>query len=258
VANLFLLIRLWLGTNWPAIIGQSFLHCRTRFGSIRQLRRSIRWAGCFNYRIAAAFTVCQDESKELSLFARLDERLCDGEPCMGSIALACYMVFVCWLLIKKRIRWCDVAAAAGLWVLGALPYEYLIIKDMVYSGDIVGTLVSAFLGQSWGGAVLNTHITGRMVKEILCFLALTIPRRISCCFLSACIRLIVLPQTRRLPRCFGGIDLVFCLCGQYTVPDRYAFLCRFIVLCRFLWAGFEYLCRKYNRTYLGIMAFVLA
>jgi hypothetical protein len=53
--------------------------------------------------------------------------------------------------------------------------------------------------------------------------------------------------------------LYFVFAARYTVPDRYAFFLPFYcVVPIFVGAGFEYLCRKYNRNYLSVIAVIFA
>ncbi|GAH99682.1 unnamed protein product, partial [marine sediment metagenome] len=50
-----------------------------------------------------------------------------------------------------------------LWVTGALPYEYLIVKNILQTGDFWATLVSAAFGTSWQTDVLNVSLSGRII-----------------------------------------------------------------------------------------------
>jgi hypothetical protein len=85
----------------------------------------------------------------------------------GIIPFACYAVFAVVLLFRKQIGWKDLAGCFGLWIIGAAPYVYLIIKNIVQTGDFAATMASAFFGRGWSSAVLNTHLSARLVGENL-------------------------------------------------------------------------------------------
>ena len=261
VANLFLLIRLWLGTTWPAIIGAIVFALSHTFWQHTAIAEVYTLGGMFLItELLLLLQYVRTEQKKYLYLLAMANGLAMANHVWASIAMVCYMVFICWLLIKKRICWRDVAAAAGLWVLGALPYEYLIIKDMIQTGDIAGTLVSAFLGRSWGGAVLNMHITGRMVKENIMFFGLNYPTPDILLFFVGLYSAYRVAANRVFTIVLLAVlILYFVFAARYTVPDRYAFFVPFYCLVPiFVGAGFEYLCRKYNRKYLGVIAVILA
>lgn len=261
VANLFLLIRLWLGTNWPAIIGAIVFALSHTFWQHTAIAEVYTLGGMFLItELLLLLQYVRTEQKKYLYLLALANGLAMANHVWASIALACYVVFVLWLLIKKRIHLGNVVVAVGLWVLSALPYEYLIVKDMIHSGDIAGTLVSAFLGNSWGGAVLNTHITGRMVKENSMFFGLNYPTPDILLFFVGLYAAYRVAAWRAFTTVLLAVlVLYFVFAARYTVPDRYAFFMPFYcVVPIFVGAGFEYLCRKYNRTYLGITTLIFA
>ena len=72
-----------------------------------------------------------------------------------------------------------------LWLTGAVPYEYLIIKNIIQTHDIAGTFISALFGVKWKNAVLNTSLTWTIVKENFLYLVLNFLLPIFCYFLLA-------------------------------------------------------------------------
>ena len=106
---------------------------------------------------------------------------------LASIAFICYLVLVVLLAVKKQIRGRDLAAIVLLWVIGALPYEYLIVKSISQTGDFWGTLASAAFGANWQGAALNIRISTRLVKENLILMAYNFPTPNVIFFLQVCI-----------------------------------------------------------------------
>jgi hypothetical protein len=260
-ANLFLLIRLWLGTNWPAIIGTIVFALSHTFWQHAEIAEVYTLGGMFLItELLLLLQYARTEQKKYLYLLAAANGLAMANHVWASIALACYIVFVFWLVSKKRIGWCDVAAAGGLWVLGALPYGYLVVKNMVESGDIAGTIVSAFFGQSWGGAVLNTHITGRMVRENMMFFGLNYPTPDILLFFVGLYSAYRAAGWRAFTNVLLAVlILYYVFAARYTVPDRYAFFVPFYcVVPIFVGAGFEYLCRKHSRKQLGVIALIFA
>lgn len=261
VANLFLLIRLWLGTNWPAIIGAVILAVSHTFWQHAAIAEVYTLGGMFLItELLLLLQYVRTEQKKYLYFLALTNGLAMANHVWASIAMACYVVFIFWLLFKKRIRWSDVAATAGLWLLGALPYEYLIIKAIIQTGDITGIFASAFFGQGWNSAVLNTHITGRMLKENLMFFGLNYPTPNILFFFIGLYYACRVATARAFTHVLLAVlFLYFVFAARYTVPDRYAFFIPFYCLVPiFSAAGFEYLSKKYNRMYLGYAALIFA
>jgi len=63
------------------------------------------------------------------------------------------------------------------WLVGVSLYGYLVIKNMIVSGDVAGTLSGALFGTLWQGSVLNTSISLRIVAENIVFIVLNYPTR---------------------------------------------------------------------------------
>jgi hypothetical protein len=93
----------------------------------------------------------------------------------AAIPLACYAVLLIVLWVRRSIQAKHLAAIAALWVLGALPYEYLILRNIVQSRDVLGTLASAAFGSRWQADVLDTTLSWRLVKEDVLFIVLNFP-----------------------------------------------------------------------------------
>ena len=147
---------------------------------------------------------------------------------LAVIPLACYAVFLLVLLVRRSIRAKDLAIVAALWILGALPIEYLIIKNMVHSGDVLGTLASAAFGNRWQAEVLNTNLSWKLVREDLLFLVLNFPTP------NALLFFVGLLGLRRVGPASGfrGVILAllvlfFVFAARYTVADRFAFFLPF-------------------------------
>jgi hypothetical protein len=118
-----------------------------------------------------------------------------------------------------------------VWIIGASPYEYLIIKSIILSGDVRGTLVSAAFGRLWQGAVLNTSISMKTVFENIIFIALNFPTPTFVLFFVGLWVLWKMAPSRSFANIlFGLLALHFLFAFRYTVPDRYAFFLPFYCL----------------------------
>ena len=260
-ANLFLLIRLWLGTNWPAIIGAVILAVSHTFWQHAVIAEVYTFGGMFLItELLLLLQYVRTGEKKYLYFLAMTNGLAMANHVWASIAMACYVVFIFSLLLKKRIGWSNMAAMAGLWLLGALPYVYLITKTAIGSGDIAGTLVSAFFGQSWNNSVLNTHITGRMLKENLMLFGLNYPTPNVLLFFIGLYYAWRATTYRAFTYVLAAVlFLYYVFAARYTVPDRYAFFIPFYcVVPIFAAAGFECLSKKVNRVYLGYAALIFA
>jgi len=147
---------------------------------------------------------------------------------LASIPLLCYAVFFVVLLVKKDIRFRDLAIVALLWILAALPYEYLIIKNIIQTGDVAGTLASAAFGNRWQAAVLNTTLSTEIAKENFLFILLNFPTPNILLFFAGCLGLFKISASRGFRNALLGlIVLFFIFAFRYTVDDRYAFFIPF-------------------------------
>ena len=63
----------------------------------------------------------------------------------------------------ERLRVRHAAVAAGLWLLGSLPFTGLVLLSMLRSGDAGQTLHSALFGLTFADEVLNVSISTRML-----------------------------------------------------------------------------------------------
>jgi hypothetical protein len=75
----------------------------------------------------------------------------------------------------KAIRVRDVAAAAGLWLLGGAPYGFMVLQEFVRSSDLAGTLRSALFGHGYRDEVLSTTLSARELLLSAGFLAFNFP-----------------------------------------------------------------------------------
>lgn len=229
VANLFLLLALWLRRLMPAVIGAASLALSHTFWQHAAMPE------VYNLSIALLLL----ELVLLLQYAKtaraswlyglaLVNGLAIANHMFASIPLLCYFVLLVILMRKRQIAPRQVLGMAMLWMLGALPYEYLIAKEMFVSGDFWGTMSSAAFGKVYKSSVLNLSLSGRIVKENFMWIALNFPTpNALLAFLgisavhSACRR----RWFANIILALSGLFLLFAF--RYTVVDRYVFFIPF-------------------------------
>ena len=255
VANLFLLLRLWFdiprqisvdekktadssglinsnsssGAGWAALLGAATL----------ALSHTFWWHATVpeTYNLAVALLLAElimllqyakTSRKRYLYFLALLNGLAVANHMLACLAFACYFVFIVTLVIKKQIKLRDLVAMALLWIAGALPYEYLIIKNIQQSDDFWGTLASAAFGTRWRGDVLNTTLTVQIIKENLMYIALNFPTPNILLFFVGVLCLYKFSPKRWFAHIILALlILFFAFAFRYTVPDRYAFFIPF-------------------------------
>jgi hypothetical protein len=116
-------------------------------------------------------------------------------------------------------------------LIGAAPYEYLIIKNLVVTGDVGGTLASALFGCGWRHSVLNTSISAKMVLENVIFILLNFPTpNIAFFFVGLWVLRKAAPNRSFANIIIAMLILHFVFAFRYSVVDRWAFFLPFYCL----------------------------
>jgi hypothetical protein len=261
IANLFLLLRLWLGKNLPAVLAAITLALSWtiwQFASIAEVY-TLYSALLFAELIMLLQYIKTRRVGFLYLLA-LFNGLAIADHMWGIIPFTCYVVFVVVLLVQKQIRLRNLAVFVGLWVIGAAPYEYLIVKNTVETGNFTAALASAFFGKGWSGAVLNTHLSARLVGGNLIFMAYNFSTFNGLFFFAGLYGLKKVSPSRSFRNILLALLILFFVFAfRYTVPDRYAFFMPFYCLVSVLIGiGFNSLVTQPNRKILCRIVFILA
>lgn len=240
VSNLFLLLYLWQGRIAAALAGAGTLALSHTFWAHAAIPET--------YNLYAALLLAEliflwlyMRSKQVGYLYGL--ALCNGlavaNHMLGSLSLLVYVCLGVWMLRRRVIPVRAAAVMAGCWMIGALPYEYLMVKNIVQTGDAAAVLHSAAFGTQWQEEVLNTKMNGTIVKENLMFLFYNFPTP----------NLVLLPIgiytacRKNAGNAFGRISLIlllwyFVFAFRYTIVDRYAFFIPFYGLAAlFIGAG---------------------
>lgn len=229
VANLYLLVRLWLGEDFPALIAAATLALAHTFWQHASIAETYTlWTALFLAELIVLLRYTQTKRSAYLYSLGLLNGLSLAVHVLAVIPLACYLVLLGVLLGKKAIRVKHVAVVALLWMVGALPYEYLIVKHAVSTGDVLGTLASAAFGDRWRADVLNTCLSWTVVKEDILLLLYNFPTPnifLSLAGLVALYRIKCGSAFRYVVTVLMLLFLVFAF--RYTVADRYAFFIPF-------------------------------
>jgi len=244
VANLFLLVRLWLGKNFPAVIAAltfAVSHTFWRHASI--IETYTLWTAIFTAELIMLLQYVKTNRVGFLYWLGLLNGLAIAVHMLASIPLLCYVIFFVVLLAKKDIHLKNLAIIVLLWIVGAMPYGYLIIKNIVQTGGIGGTLASALFGARWQGVVLNTTLSARILKENFLFILYNFPTPNVLMFFVGVgwtlahavpsrwaeahptVKISPSPSFRNV--LLGLTVLFFIFAFRYTVPDRYAFFIPF-------------------------------
>jgi len=261
VANLFLLLKLWLGKTLPAVIGAVTLAVSWTFWQHAVIAEaySLYAAQLFAELILLLQYVRTKRVKYLYLLG-LFNGLAVANHLWAVFGFICYVIFIAFLLAKKRVHFKQLAVIVLLWLIGAAPYEYLVVREIVVTGDVPATLASALFGNGWQGSVLNASITGKIAFENIIFIILNFPTPN---FLLLFVGLWALYKTAP-SRSYANIlvamlVLHFVFAFRYTVPDRHAFFLPFYCLAAILVGlGADVLFRRINHNALVFAVLVFA
>jgi len=260
VANLFLLLRLWFGKNPPAVIAaMSFALSWTTWQSASIAEVYTLYLAIFLTELIMLFQYIKTRRISFLYLLAFFNGLAIADHNSAVIPLACYAVFWIVLLLKRQIRLSHLGVIIVLWIIGAAPYEYLIVKNIIQSGDFSAVLTSAFFGNGWQRAVLNTSISARLVKENLMFIAYNFPTPNVILFFAGLYGLKKLSPARSFRNILWAMSaLFFVFAFRYTVPDRYAFFLPFYCLAAILiGVGFNLLVTSGHKT-LACLVFIFA
>ncbi len=232
IANLFLLVRLWLGKSVPAVIAVISL--------------GLGWTFWFNAAIAETYTLYAAQmfaelvvllqymrTKRIGYLYLLGllNGLTIANHLWGVFGFACYTVLVAVLLARRQIKLRHFGIIVLLWLIGAAPYEYLVIKNLIVTGDVGGTLASAAFGCGWQGSVLNTSISMKIVLENIIFILLNFPTpNLVLFFVGLWVLRKAAPNRSFANIIVAMLILHFLFAFRYTVPDRHVFFLPFYCL----------------------------
>ena len=229
VANVFLFLRLWLGKTLPAVVGSvSLAVSHTFWWHAEAVETYTLYTAVLTAELIMLLQYVRTRRPGYLYWLGLLNGLSIAEHMLGSIPFLCYAVFIVVLLAKKHIRAGNFAIIVLLWIAGALPYEYLVVRELIQTGELVATLKSAAFGRSWQGAVLNTSLSLKIAKENIMWILLNFPTpNILLLFVGLAVLYKAGPSRGFSNIIIALLVLFLVFAFRYTIVDRYSFFIPF-------------------------------
>ncbi|HOB73115.1 MAG TPA: DUF2723 domain-containing protein [Phycisphaerae bacterium] len=133
-----------------------------------------------------------------------------------------------------RVRLADLLIGVALWFAGTLPYTILVLQELYRSGDWLGTIKSALVG-NFGASVANAGLPLQFTAVSIAFLFFSFPNLL----LPAAVYGLVKGPLTGVPimarrALLAGLILHALFVLRYNVQDQYTFLLPvFVLLCIF-------------------------
>ena len=177
---------------------------------------------------------------------------------LGTIALVCYGFFFLVLIARKQLRVQQLVLMIVLWIVATGPYEYLIVKNIVVTGDVKAVLMSAAFGDSWANDVLNTTVTPTIIKQNIMFLGLNFPTPNILFFFAGIFFINKTAYCKSFRNILFGLMLLFLIfASRYTIVDRYAFFIPFYMMVSvFIAVGVRMVVDKFKGRLLLVLIFL--
>jgi hypothetical protein len=256
VANIFLLLRLWLGQIFPAVIGAITLAFSWTFWQHCAIAEVYTlYTAIFAAELIFLFQYFKTDSKSWLYALFLFNGLSIANHMWGIIPLFCYIVLAVILLRRKTINGKDMILMILLWSIGAIPYLYLIFKAIIDTGDINAVISSALFGEGYRSKVLNISMSLRIILQNIMFIGynfLTPNILLLFAGLYGLYKLTTKCAFANMLVAFTVLFLFFAF--RYTVPDRYAFFIPFYCLAAVLiGVGAKSFCGRYQSNALKLL-----
>jgi hypothetical protein len=239
IANLYLLVKLWKKQTWPAVIAALSLALSHTFWRHASIVETYNLYLAFLFLELIYLCKYRESSKIKNLcFLGLFNGLAISVHMLAVIPLTCYIIYLLILLLSQKIKIRTLMLFILCWVVGAASYEYLVISQLIQTGDVWATLKSAFFGVSYEDQVLNVSLTLKIIKENILFIGMNFPTPNIILIVSG---LFVIFRNAKVHK-FGLMIIVltglfFFFAFRYTVPDRYAFFLPFYSMLSILIGG---------------------
>ncbi|MCK4305711.1 MAG: DUF2723 domain-containing protein [Candidatus Eisenbacteria sp.] len=261
VANLFLIMRLWLNRWLPAILSAATLAVSWTFWQHAVIAEvyTLYAAQMLGQLLFLLQYIRTRRVKYLYLLGLLNG-LAIANHMWGVFDLACYAVFVLSLLRRNKISPAQLGITVLFWLFGVSPYAYLIVADILRSHDVPATLGSALFGGIWRHEVINTSISLGTALENILLVILNFPTPNFIFFFVGLRFLWKSTATRAFANVvFALSGLYFLFAFRYTVADRYAFFLPFYCFAALLIGfGADLFLRRHKSKALAIIVLVVA
>lgn len=256
VANLFLFLRLWLKDSFAAIVGAITLAVsHTFWGHGSTVETYTLYTAFLSAELIMLAFYFNERKVRYLYWLMIFNGLSVAVHLLGSIALACYVFFLLVLVVKKQLKVWQLMLMAVLWMVAAGPYEYLIVKNIIATGDVKAVLMSAAFGNSWANDVLNATVTPTIIKQNIMFFILNFPTpNILFLFVGVFLinKIVCCRSFRNI--LFGLMFLFLIFASRYTIVDRYTFFIPFYLMVSvFIAAGVKIVTDKFKSKSLLVL-----
>jgi len=232
VANVYLFLRLVCGRWFEGAVGAITLGLSWTFWQHSAMAETYTlYTAIFTAELIFLYLYFKDQKIGFLYAVAFLNGLSVADHMFGSLALGCYLVLAVVLACRKALKVQQVLVLAVLWIIGCLPYEFLIVRELAVSGDLIGTVGSALFGRAYSGDVLNAGMSSAIVKQNFMFFGLSFPSPNILLFFAG------LPAVYKIIKCRAFANtliamtaIYFVFAFRYTVPDRYAFFIPFYCL----------------------------
>lgn len=249
IANLFLLIRVWLGKLTPAVIAAlsfSLAHTFWRHATIPESYNI--YIAFFLTELLLLYSYVKTDKRKFLYWLFFVNGLSIAVHLLGLLPLACYGVLILSFIFRKKVKFIQLIFMIVLWIIAASPYLYLIVEQLIKTGDLGGTISSALFGNSWKDDVLNAKMSSKILLQNILFLGLNFPTPNLLLALIGLISIKKHTANREFKIILISLLFIFLLfAGRYTVVDRYAFFIPFYCMTAiFIAVGTHHFLLKYS------------
>ena len=249
IANLFLLLRFWLSRVSPAIIAAAalaFSHTFWRHAVIAETYTL--YTALLLTELLMLLQYIKTKRMVYLYLLGLFNGLAIANHMFAVIPFVCYLVLLIVLLARRQIKLRHFGIIVLVWVISASPYGYLVLKNIIKTGNFTSAMASALFGRNWRSNVLNVSLSAKLVKENLLFLAYNFPTPNVIFFFVGLWGLKKVSSMRSFTNILLALLILFFVFAfRYTVPDRYAFFIPFYCLASVLiGVGVNLLIARYN------------
>jgi len=226
LANVFASVRLLTGSRWAAVIGSLSVGLGHTFWAFSVIAECLTLAAaCLTAELLFLTIFARTGRPRWFLAAALINGLSISNHMMGGLCTPVYTVLALMWWRRGRLRGQDLWAGAGLWVVGASPYLFIILRAVMETGQVVRILRSATTG-TWPAAHFGIGLS--LLGKVGAYLLLQYPTLL---ILLAIVALWTRPLHEAYHplkwTVFGVAGMQFVFAARYPRPDQYSFFVPF-------------------------------
>ncbi len=251
VANIFLLIKLLLKSSAAALIGALSLamaHTFWRHATIPETYNL--YTGLFVLELVLLYLFIDKGERKFIYGLFFVNGLSIATHMFGILPLAVYLLLLVYFLKERKINFKHILIIGLSWAIGSSPYLYLIVNQLVSTGDLAGTISSALFGDAWKANVLNAKVTGKILLQNILFSGLNFPTPNIFLAFAGLVYLKKYTDNRVFTVTIYALAAIFLsFASRYTVVDRYAFFIPFYCMTAiFIGVGAKWILDKFYES----------